>query len=601
MAKKDLGITINVGGNTTKLSQAMDEPNKKISEAEKNLKALEKASNLSPAGIKAFFSAQKELSNAIEGTKEKLKILKDAKTQVDEQFKNGKISSAQWAEYNNQISATESKLKSLKSQKLGLGNVINGIIPGIKSAGGALINGLAVGFTATATAATAAMGAIFKVTTNAGAAADEINTLSKTTGLSVEEIQKYKYAAETIDVPLETMTGAMSKLTKGMGTAKSGTGEYAKTLKSLGINVKDSKGELRNNNEVFKETIAALGKIKNETERDAVAMKLFGKSAQELNPLIEGGVETLDELGKRAEDAGLILSEDMLNSLNKVQDAQDEFNSATKQAGMLVGTLFAEDLAKGMSAINDFILSLTKAYSEGGFDGLMIAVQEGINSLLTFIAENGPSFLEMGMNIIVNLGQGILDNIDGLIASANTLLQGFLNTFTANLPQIITMGIQLILKLIEGLIQTIPALISAIPGIISAIVKGFSDALPQILDIGKNIVKGIWDGIVAMTSWFTEQINGFFSGIVDGAKNALGIKSPSRVFRDEIGKYMAQGVAVGFTGEYPKVINDINNTLSAGSVTISNNLTFNGNSYSARDGLSISRNINRQLGLAYRT
>lgn len=84
----------------------------------------------------------------------------------------------------------------------------------------------------------------------------------------------------------------------------------------------------------------------------------------------------------------------------------------------------------------------------------------------------------------------------------------------------------------------------------------------QMLECGKNIVEGLWNGITSMGSWIANKVSGFFSGIVDGAKKALKIHSPSRVFRDEVGKYMAQGVGVGFEDETDKVKNDMQKSLS---------------------------------------
>lgn len=91
-------------------------------------------------------------------------------------------------------------------------------------------------------------------------------------------------------------------------------------------------------------------------------------------------------------------------------------------------------------------------------------------------------------------------------------------------------------------------------GIVGEVVGGF-------VDIGKDIVKGIWNGITGMSSWIYGKVKGFFKGILDTAKNALGIKSPSRVFRDEVGKFMAQGVGVGFEEEMEEVNSDIENAI----------------------------------------
>ena len=122
---------------------------------------------------------------------------------------------------------------------------------------------------------------------------------------------------------METLTGSMAKLTRNLGMAQKGTGDAYDAFNKLGVSVYDTNGELRNNEDVFNDTINALSKMENETQRDVYAMQLFGRSAMELNPLIKGGADVLKEMGDEAEAAGLILSDEMLGSLNDVQDAQD--------------------------------------------------------------------------------------------------------------------------------------------------------------------------------------------------------------------------------------------------------------------------------------
>lgn len=84
---------------------------------------------------------------------------------------------------------------------------------------------------------------------------------------------------------------------------------------------------------------------------------------------------------------------------------------------------------------------------------------------------------------------------------------------------------------------------------VTKIVEVVKNLPSEMMTIGKNIVEGVWNGIIGMGSWLKDKVSGFFSGIVDGAKKALGIHSPSRVMRDQVGKYMAQGVGVGFENE----------------------------------------------------
>ena len=88
---------------------------------------------------------------------------------------------------------------------------------------------------------------------------------------------------------------------------------------------------------------------------------------------------------------------------------------------------------------------------------------------------------------------------------------------------------------------------------VNNIINAVKNLPSQMASIGSSIVQGIWNGITSMGSWLTSKVSSFFSGIVDGAKKALKINSPSKVFRDEVGKYMAQGVGVGFEDETKNV------------------------------------------------
>lgn len=160
--------------------------------------------------------------------------------------------------------------------------------------------------------------------------ADELNTLSATTGISTDELQKLQYAADYVDVSVETMTGSMTKLTQTMSKARDGSKESEEAFKKLHIRITDSNGALRNANDVFYETIDKLGQVKNETERDALAMKVFGRSAKELNPLIEAGSKRLKELGVEAENLGLVLGSDDLQKANEFNDALDRMKDVAE-------------------------------------------------------------------------------------------------------------------------------------------------------------------------------------------------------------------------------------------------------------------------------
>lgn len=186
----------------------------------------------------------------------------------------------------------------------------------------------------------------------AGAAyADDILTLATTTGLSTDELQEYKYMADLVDVSLETLTGSLTKLTSNMAKAKDGEGEAAAVFQELGVSVIDGSGQLRKAKDVFKDTITALGKVKNETDRDTKAMTLFGKSAKELNPMIAAGADEMEALAKEAHRTGYVLSGEALTALGKQQDAMERLD---RKAEALRNN-FAAKMAPGITKAYDKI------------------------------------------------------------------------------------------------------------------------------------------------------------------------------------------------------------------------------------------------------
>lgn len=194
-------------------------------------------------------------------------------------------------------------------------------------------------------------GALFECTKSAAAFADDLLTLSATTGVTTEELQKMQYASNLLDVDVELMTGSMTKLTNNMQSARDGSNALNKTFDTLHVKVSDTGGQLRDANEVFYECIDALGKIKNETERDAYAMDIFGKSARDLNPLIEAGSARLKELGIQAEDLGMVMSEEELGKLGQFNDAFEEMGKKAENLKNRLGLILLPILTGLFEAI----------------------------------------------------------------------------------------------------------------------------------------------------------------------------------------------------------------------------------------------------------
>lgn len=186
-------------------------------------------------------------------------------------------------------------------------------------------------------------------TKEAAAFADEVLTLSAKTNISTDALQGYMYAAELVDVSVETITKSMQRNIRSMGSAADGTAQYANAYKQLGVAVQDSNGDLRDSQEVFWELIDALGQMTNETERDEIAMTLLGKSAQDLNPLIEAGADRMRELAAEADSVGYIMSGETLSALGSLDDQLQRLDGAATAAKNALGAALApafENLAE---------------------------------------------------------------------------------------------------------------------------------------------------------------------------------------------------------------------------------------------------------------
>lgn len=236
--------------------------------------------------------------------------------------------------------------------------------------------------------------------------------------------------------------------------------------------------------------------------------------------------------------------------------------------------------------INIVIQGLTQLITEASQTIIPLAVET--------LLQNLPSIVAAGMDLIIALVSGILDNIDMLIDCVLEMVDVIVDKLIDNLPKLIDGGIRLIAALANGLIRAIPNLVSKIPQIISSIVKGLISGIPAIFDVGKNIVEGLWNGIKNMGSWITGKVKDFFGGIVGGVKDFLGIHSPSKVFAG-IGGFMAEGLGEGFDNEFSDIKKNIENSMNfdAGTITADANISKNyaSGSYGAASGSSDSGRI----------
>lgn len=374
----------------------------------------------------------------------------------------------------------------------------------------------AAALTAYSTAATAAGKALVNITADSALFADDINTLSKQTGLDTETLQKLTYAESLIDVEVGTISKSMARLTKNMTSTSA---EVQGAFEALGVSVKDNvTGELRNNEDVFNDLIKALGNVANETERDNLAMQIFGKSAQELNPLILGGADQLKKLGDSAKSAGLILSQEALDSLNEFNDSIDVLKGNLSAAKNVVAVEFAGSFKTFSDKIGRSIPNLSRALS-GMFNPATAAeskkeferlLTELSTDLSTDIEQLLPVFLD-GFNAVFGtvgkmLPGAVATLLPYLVDGLNNLTQEFARATPTLLPVVLESGLTLFTGLIGGLNEVIELLNPMLPGIIEDVSTTLIDSLPLLVETGFTLFLGIIKGLSEATPQIVTSI-----------------------------------------------------------------------------------------------
>lgn len=339
------GITIEIGGNVTPLNKALGEVDKSLKETQGELKDVNKLLKLDPSNVELLRQKNNLLKDAIDKTKQRQEELVEALNQLKDAGDTEENQKQQDA-LQRELIETANKLDDLERE---FGEASGAT----KEAGEELdkADNSASTFADTLKAkltGEAIIGAVKKLakglkelSTGAITLSDNLETQSQKTGLSTDALQEYAYMAELVDTDVDTITGSLSKLTKNMGEAEGGSGAAAEAFAKLGIDIKDTNGELRDNEDVFNDVIDALGNIENETERDATAMALFGKSAQELNPLIKAGSKNIKKYAKEAHDMGYVMDRDMIKKNVEASDAIAKMNNAITGAKNEIGSALA--------------------------------------------------------------------------------------------------------------------------------------------------------------------------------------------------------------------------------------------------------------------
>lgn len=405
--------------------------------------------------VEALNAKNDVLERKISTQVEKIEYLKAALQQSAEKYGEADKRTMQWQtslnnaeaelnNLNNQFDENKQKIADSGKEMGNLGDVVNGLtsklgiqLPeGMKSSMNAMGSldaqslALAGGFAAVAAAIVKVEKAMISMTKESAAFADNIITLSMQTGQSTQQLQEFAYASELIDVSVDTLQGSLTKLTNNMQDTMNGTGNAKASFEALGVSVTNADGSMRSANDVFYETIDALGQVKNETERDAMSMDIFGRSAQDLNPLIIQGSKTLKAYADEAHNVGYVLDDEALSALGAVDDAYQRLQKTQEGVKNQLSAEFAPYLEEFYGDVTTMVKDGGKALKDSG-------IVDAFGMLLETVGDILNPMSDLSNNRVPALTKALqpLAKVMALMADAAELLKGVINFSTGHISE----------------------------------------------------------------------------------------------------------------------------------------------------------------------
>lgn len=432
--------------------QALSEIGNGMRVLDSEMRKVQSAYAKNADSVESLAAQNDVLERKILSQTEKIEYLKAALQQSAEKYGESDKRTMQWQtslnnaeaelnNLNNKLDENKEKIEESGKETGNLGDVVSGLTEkfGIKLPEGmqksmnsmGSLNTTSVkiagGFVALAVAIAKVEKALIQMTRESAEAADDIVTLSSVTGMSTDSIQELNYMADLTDVSLDRIRDSLKETTNKMQEAATGTGDAYEAYNKLGVEITDVDGQLRSAEDVFYDTIDALGEMKNKTERDALAMDLMSESAQELNPLIEIGSDGLKQYAQEAHSMGYVLDNEALTALTEVDDAYQRLQKSQEGAKNQLSAEFAPYLTEFYEKITKLIRDGGQALKDSGlvdsFGMLLETVGDIIAPTDQLSSDTVPKLTE-ALRPLAEIMAGIADTIDFISGAATVLTTG---------------------------------------------------------------------------------------------------------------------------------------------------------------------------------
>ena len=611
MAKRIQGITIEIDGNTTKLNDALKGTQSVISATNNELKDLNKALKLDPTNTELLAQKQDVLKKNIEATKDKLEMLKEAQRQMgsynsltEEQKENYRALSVEIAKSESALKGMTTELQ--KSSKVDMSKLKDGL----KKVGDVAVDVAKKMAQVTAAISGALAGVVAAGVKSYAELEQNIGGIETLFGENAKKVQEnaakaFQTAGVSANEYMKGVTSFSASLLQSLGndTAKAADvadmafRDMSDNANKFGTDMQSIQnayqGFAKQNYTMLDNLKLGYGGTKTEMQRLlADAEKLSGvhydiSNLSDVYNAIHVIQEELGVTGTTAKEA----SETISGSAASMKAAFDNFLNGSGSPEQLANavTTFIDNIAKAIVKLAPNILQgivklLEKVIPQVGkllFDimpQLLSSITEMINKLLElltnnkealekaigtlvndivkFITNNLPTIIQIGLTLLLALASGIANNLDTIVPALIDCIMQIVNIFIENIDLIIQTGVQVMVALGVGIIKSLPQ-----------IIKGIFNAFVNLIEstnwgqLGKQVLNGILNGMLNFGNIVKDTIKKVGNKITSAIKSFFGIKSPSRLMRDEVGEQLTAGIAMGFEKGIPETIRDVNNAM----------------------------------------
>lgn len=654
MAGNIKGMTVEIGGNTAPLSQALKDVNKEIGNTQRELNDVNRLLKLDPSNTELLKQKQGLLGTEIGKVKDKLTALKQAQKQMDDEVKKGgSVNQEEYRKLQREIAGTEQKLKGLETEAKQSNSALQGVKDAFGKIGGVAkeVGKITIGAVATLGAGAIAVG---KQALDAYADFEQlkggVETLFKDSAGTVEEYANnaYKTAGISANQYMETVTSFSASLLQGLNgdtekaakIADQAIIDMADNANKMGTSIESiqnayqgfSKGNftmldnlklgyggtktemvrLINDSKILDRQIKSIDEVSFDQMIEAIHqvqenMGITGTTAIEASETISGSVASMQAawqnmlVGIADDNADFdTLVENLVDSLltvisNIIPRVQTIISGISKLISSFVKDVLPNILPEIIGTLGDLFIQITQTIFES-LPLIIEALIQSVAELAKTLGEQLPTLIPIIIDGLIGIVDALLDNIDLLIDCALQLIIGLANGLITALPKLIEKAPEIVSKLVSAIIENLPKLLDAalqilhklgefivdnlselgskLGKVVDYIKDGINKGFEKMKEVGANIVKGLWEGIKNAKDWLIGKIKEFCSNALGAIKNFFGIESPSKVMRDEIGKYMAEGIGVGFTRELPSVVSTMQGKLQQVTSALQTELNF---------------------------